>query len=609
MKKELLPVARVLSACFLLVNFASSSEVRAAQKSNRSNLDRWQNSEMNYDFYSKVVNDENCASSLQEFAGCILSLEALVNESLFEKDQGKVVFLLKPTAKVNTAKDSEMLKVGRISLVKTEINRRSDAELSEYLKQDRELYLKEVRKENATEIQRLQDLRDLYFDSKTSLIDKLREEIFLIAKAKLNNAMFADATNQYLSVAKDPHSSIQLLKTFLERGESTSEKIVGLGAVLEYDFQSKAIYVQRLINGSGAEKAGLRVGDQLVKVDGISISTETAGNPFAGKEGTKFKLTLLRDGVEIEREITRIEASLPLTDSRVINFKGRNFGYASLSKFSNQTQCDDMYSAFIEFQSFASGAILDLRGNPGGRIDVATCIASIFLGPNLPVAFLSQDQAVQVPISAQEILKPKVRETSEISTLTTLNRKVFSKPLIVLVDQHSVSASELLADALRDYNAAILVGMPTFGKGTTMSMRAASRNFDEKKFDGTSKSIDDNVFILMGTDGIFYSPKGTTHHGTGTRPHITVPKGLELNPSERFAISEEDLFLFPLKAKPLPVALDPDFVKGMNKLIPRFGCILDANLANDYNARKHGDYTRDMQILTGLQEMLCQLRK
>ena len=203
---------------------------------------------------------------------------------------------------------------------------------------------------------------------------------------------------------------------------------------------------------------------------------------------------------------------------------------------------------------------------------------------------------------------PPHEETIYYDTPSQL-RMVYDKPLIVLVNKRSASSSEMLAAALRDHNRAFVVGNQTFGKGTTMSpvaktkepdLESNAKDINQKRLE----SIPEKRLIILGTDYRFYSPKGISHHGQGLSPHITAFEQILPSSDELAKNRESDRFMFPLAATPLP-----DFIsegtKHMNRLIPTLDCIRDAKIPEYFANLDDAEDEKDMQMLTGAQQVIC----
>ena len=277
----------------------------------------------------------------------------------------------------------------------------------------------------------------------------------------------------------DPYSSYMNQKTFEESETETSGEFGGLG--IEVSMESGVVKVIAPIDNTPASRAGVKAGDYIVKIDGEQVLGKTlmeAVNLMRGPVGTSIEITVRRKGLKkakifkIIREIIEIKSVISkLIDNKV--------GYLRLRSF-NQNSSDQLKEEIskIEKNKKLVGYILDIRNNPGGLLTQAIEISNFFLDDG-------------------EIVSTKGRKNKE-------NRKFFAKkgdkikgkPLIVLINNGSASASEIVAGALQDQKRAVLLGETTFGKGSVQSIiplknQGALRLTVSKYYLPSGKSISD----------------------------------------------------------------------------------------------------------------------
>jgi carboxyl-terminal processing protease len=266
-------------------------------------------------------------------------------------------------------------------------------------------------------------------------------------------------------------------KVFEESQSETSGEFGGLG--IEVSMESGVIIVIAPIDDTPASKAGIKAGDYIVKINGEQVQGKTlmeAVNLMRGPEGTSIEITVRRKGLrkakifKITREIIEIKSVISkIVDNKVGYLRLRAFNANSSSQLKKEI-------AKIEKNKKLVGYILDLRNNPGGLLSQAVTISDFFLNDG-------------------EIVSTKGRKKRE-------NRKFFArkgdkidgKPLIVLINNGSASASEIVAGALQDQKRAILLGETTFGKGSVQSIiplknRGAIRLTISKYYLPSGKSI------------------------------------------------------------------------------------------------------------------------
>jgi len=318
-------------------------------------------------------------------------------------------------------------------------------------------------------------------------IDKLYEKIDLFAEVlekiqneyveEVDQAEIIDSAINGALQSLDPFSAYMNPKVFEESQSETSGKFGGLG--IEVSMESGVIKVITPIDDTPASKAGVKAGDYIVKINGEQVQGKTlmeAVNLMRGPVGTSIEITVRRKGLrkakifKITREIIEIKSVISkIVDNKVGYLRLRAFNANSSSQLKKEI-------AKIEKNKKLVGYILDLRNNPGGLLSQAVTISDFFLNDG-------------------EIVSTKGRKKRE-------NRKFFAKkgdkidgkPLIVLINNGSASASEIVAGALQDQKRAILLGETTFGKGSVQSIiplknRGAIRLTISKYYLPSGKSI------------------------------------------------------------------------------------------------------------------------
>ena len=272
-----------------------------------------------------------------------------------------------------------------------------------------------------------------------------------------------------------------------QNDQSLSGTYVGIGVQLEEE--KGEIVVAAPIQDSPAEKAGISTDDVLVAVDGKSVRGDDVSEvveKVKGPVGTEVELTVLHDGKKRTYDLRRAEIDSPVVSWTVI--PDSDVAVVLLSSFSDNS-AEEMQDAFREAR--ASGAksfILDLRNNPGGRLDQAVEMAGYFLKPG-SVVYIRED-------ASGEREKIKVEGDPEST----------STPLTVLVNGGSASSAEILEGALRDNGRATVIGETTYGTGTVLSEFV----------------LRDNSSILLGV-AEWLTPDGDFIRETGIVPDIKVP--------------------------------------------------------------------------------------
>jgi len=273
---------------------------------------------------------------------------------------------------------------------------------------------------------------------------------------------------------------------------SLSANVAGIGVMLSAG--NGVLKIDRVVPGSPAEKAGVKAGDQITKIDGADVSGMTfqeAGSKIRGEPGTSVTITVIHAGSTTPVDITIVRASieLPLVDWGMV--PGTHIADIVLTEFA-QGAADKLHQAIVAAKSAgATSIILDLRGNPGGYANEAQWAASEFLTSG--VVYIQQDaRGVNTEIRV---------DTSRAHT---------DMPLVVLVDHSSASSAEILAGALQDQGRARIVGVSTYGTGTVLQQFPLS----------------DGSVIILGT-AWWLTPNGHRIFGVGIKPDeiVQMPAG------------------------------------------------------------------------------------
>lgn len=306
----------------------------------------------------------------------------------------------------------------------------------------------------------------------------------------------------------DPYSKYMTYEELKEFLDSISPSVSGVGIYVEKD--ELGLRVIDVFEESDAKQAGLRVGDIIVEVDGHSMvnrSLEEAVSYLQGEEGTYVQLRVYRpDTNEYVTVVTRRQTfDMPLVFHQKL---GGNIGYIALFSFDEQA-VSDMQNAIVKLGN-VNGYIIDLRYNGGGYIESALKFLGLF--STVPHATLIKAR------DEQEMLDPIIQPIQ------------FQKPVSLLVNGFSASASEMVAAALRDYNAATLYGQTTFGKGTMQQIFTI--DWDHP----------DESDVLKLTVAEFFSPKGQTIHQVGVPPHIVTAEGEELIRAHHDALRKQHAY-------------------------------------------------------------------
>lgn len=295
----------------------------------------------------------------------------------------------------------------------------------------------------------------------------------------------------------DPYTVFMTPQENKDFSQSMEGNFDGIGA--EIGLQKNIIIIVSPLEDSPAKKAGLEAGDKILKIDDkitTGLTVEEAVTLIRGPKGTAVRLTILRDFWPTAKEIKiiRDKINVPIVKLEMKEIvPGRTVAYLALYQFTENSALEFKKAAQEILVSKAEGLVLDLRDNPGGYLDSAVEIASWFL---------DKDKLVVSEDYGQE-KKPH---------LSSGINKLSSYPLVILINQGSASASEILAGALRDQKGVKLVGEKSFGKGSVQEL--------EQMRNGTSLKI---------TVAKWLTPSG----------HSIMDEGLE--PDEKVSLAPDDI--------------------------------------------------------------------
>ena len=265
-----------------------------------------------------------------------------------------------------------------------------------------------------------------------------------------------DTIEEMLATLDEPFTRLLRPKQYNSLKISTSGELSGVGLQININPETKDLEVVTPIPGSPAEAAGIKPRDRILEIDGVdttTISLDEAANRMRGKVGTKVNLLINSPGENARRslDIVRDRISLNPVYARLDNrHDGAPIGYLRLSEFSaNATK--EIAHAIVDLDSQgAQGYILDLRNNPGGLLQAGIEIARLWI----------DDGTIVHTVNRQGVF----------GSFSASGKALTDEPLVVLVNQGTASASEILSGALQDNERALLVGEQTFGKGLIQSL-------------------------------------------------------------------------------------------------------------------------------------------
>lgn len=296
----------------------------------------------------------------------------------------------------------------------------------------------------------------------------------------------------------DPHSSFMKPDDFKELQVETKGSFGGIG--IEITIKDGLLTVVSPIEGTPAFKKGLKAGDKIIRIEGEptkDLSLVDAVKKLRGPKGTEVTISIHREGWNELKEITIIRDVIPLHSvrSKVLE---PGYAYVRITNFQTKTT-QDLKKALDDLteEEEIRGLILDLRNNPGGLLDQSIKVANLFLDNGVIVSTRGRlkDQNIEYKAHA--------------------HGKTYFFPLIVLVNEGSASASEIVAGALQDHKRALILGAQTFGKGSVQTIIPMQEGAG-----------------LRLTTARYYTPNGTSIQAKGITPDVIVPTQLEAADSQ-----------------------------------------------------------------------------
>jgi len=308
----------------------------------------------------------------------------------------------------------------------------------------------------------------------------------------------------------DPHSSFMTKEEHQDLLIETKGSFPGVG--IELSIRDNVLTVMAPIEGTPAYEAGIKSGDKILKIDDqttIDMTLTEAVKRIRGPKGTKVKLTIGREGVEKPLDFVITRDVIPLKSVRSYRLNA-DIGYVRILYFQGNTS-DELASHLdnLEEEGLLKGLILDLRNNPGGLLPQAIEVSDEFLDTGYIVSTKGRNNEQDMQISAQK------------------NKKERNYPIIVLVNEGSASASEIVAGALQDNKRALILGTRTFGKGSVQTILPLS--------DGSGLRL---------TTARYYTPSGRSIQVSGIMPDIEVkyiPPDEKIEEKPPRIIREKDL--------------------------------------------------------------------
>nr|WP_075494691.1 S41 family peptidase [Campylobacter geochelonis] len=358
----------------------------------------------------------------------------------------------------------------------------------------------------------------------------------------------------------DAHSSFMDEKAFNDTKVQTEGEFGGLGITV--GMKDGALTVVAPIEGTPADKAGVKSNDVILRIDGnstLGITLDEAVSKMRGKPKTPIVITIFRKGeikpfdVNITRDIIKVESvyAKSIEDENILYLRVTNFDQKVVSEASK----------FIKEHKDADGIILDLRNNPGGLLEQAVGLTNLFVSDGVIVSQKGRDKSENTAYKAKA------------------NNKITNLPLAVLVNGGSASASEIVSGALQDLKRGIIIGENTFGKGSVQVIMPLNSK------EGLRMTI-----------ARYYLPSGRTIQNSGVKPDLIVYPGKVPDEDNSFNLKESDLkqhLETELSKIDSKVKVSKKSQKDKDKIIPRSTIYNDIQLKTAIDSIKILNITKD----------------
>ena len=309
----------------------------------------------------------------------------------------------------------------------------------------------------------------------------------------------------------DPHSAFLTPDLYKEMQTETKGEFGGVG--IEITVKDGFPTVITPIEDTPAYKAGVKAGDHIVKIDGAptkNMSLMDVVKRIRGPKGKPVLLTIMREGFSTPQDIKVVRDTIQVKSVKFRVLED-GYGYIRITQFQEKT-ARDLDNAFKELEKLnkdkaVKGLVLDLRNDPGGLLEQAVAVSDRFLTEGMIV-----------------YIEGKKKDPDKVMKFHARKKEDYIGPLVVLVNEGSASASEIVAGALQDHKRAIIVGAKTFGKGSVQTIFPMS--------DGSAIKL---------TTAKYFTPKGRSIQAEGITPDILVDSNITRTKDKGAALTERDL--------------------------------------------------------------------
>jgi carboxyl-terminal processing protease len=420
-------------------------------------------------------------------------------------------------------------------------------------------------------LEELQQLAEVFGRIKTDYVEPVDEK-----------KLISDAISGMVA-SLDPHSQYLDKKTYREFRENVSGRFIGVG--IEITQEDGLVKIVSPIEGSPAFRAGLKPNDLITKIDDMAVkglSVNEAVKRMKGEPDTKVALTIYRKDENRTFAVTIVREEIHIQSVRA-KMVEPGYAWVRLSQFQEPTTEDFVrkLEELYKQDPHLKGLVLDLRNDPGGVLDVAVAVSAAFLPDNVTVVSTNG----QLPESKFTYkAAPEFYRSSGSDPLRRLPAAVKSLPLVVLVNEGSASASEIVAGALQDHKRATIMGSQTFGKGSVQTVRrlgpdtglkiTTARYYTPSGHSIQAKGIVPDVMVDETAEGNVFA--GLYTHEADLERHLINTEGDEKKDAAREKAREEARRKLEEEARKMPE----------QRRLPEFGSDKDFQLAQALNQLK-----------------------
>ena len=398
-------------------------------------------------------------------------------------------------------------------------------------------------------------------NSKLQSLSKLTKTISTIEKYYVDDLQFKEIVDKAIEGLLnnlDAHSGFLNEKAFKDMQVQTNGEFGGLGITV--GMKDGALTVISPIENTPADKAGIKSGDIILRIDGnatLGTTIDEAVNKMRGKPKTPITITIVRKGEQKPFDVKLVRDIISVESVYAKMIEKDNILYLRVTNFDKHVT--EKAEEFIKKYPKAEGIILDLRNNPGGLLNQAVGLTNLFIDSGVIVSQKGRNE----------------NENSEFKAARA--NKITNLPLVVLVNGGSASASEIVSGSLQDHKRAVVIGEKTFGKGSVQIILP----------------VDDKEAIRL-TIARYYLPSGRTIQATGVEPDIVVfPGKVPQHDENAFSIKESEL------KKHLTNELskiDANSDKNSTKITDNKTIITEANVNDDIQLKSAIDAIKILQL-------------